>query len=132
MVCPYGAVWPLAASASLCVWRSAGIVAAVTRVCAGMSVSPLCDVRLCAVPGCSVCGLLGRCYFAGARRATGAAMASAALAAWMAEAEGEVQRGELFYAGLVEALKRDDVTHWTHLLDVEVESLKSLDTAGKA
>ena len=55
-----------------------------------------------------------------------------AFAAWMAAAEAVAPRGAEFYKGLVEALKHDDVLHWTHLLDVEVASLKSLDTGGKA
>ena len=59
-------------------------------------------------------------------------MADAAFAAWMAKAEPEAPRGEEFYKNLADALKADDVTHWTHLLEVDPSSLKSLDSAGKA
>ena len=55
-----------------------------------------------------------------------------AFAAWMAAAEADAPRTAEFYKGLVAALEHDDVLHWTHLLDVEVASLKNLDTGGKA
>ena len=35
--------------------------------------------------------------------------------AWNAKAESEAPRGEAFYNSLADALKTDDITHWTHL-----------------
>ena len=50
----------------------------------------------------------------------------------MAKAEAEAPRGDWFYAKLAEVLKQNDVTHWTHLLEVDPSSLTGLDSAGKA
>ena len=35
--------------------------------------------------------------------------------AWNAKAESEAPRGEAFYNNLADALRTDDITHWTHL-----------------
>ena len=50
-------------------------------------------------------------------------MANLSFPAWMAKAESEAPRGDEFYTNLAEALKQNDVTHWTRPLEVDPSSL---------
>eukprot|EP00959_Pyramimonas_sp_CCMP1952_P124938 2611823-Pyramimonas_sp.AAC.1 len=52
-------------------------------------------------------------------------MAESSFPAWTVKADSEAPRGGAFHETLTEALEQNEVTHWSHLLEVEPGSLRA-------